>query len=734
MPRPFFSAERPRMPVRWLALTALAGFPLVSAAADTAPSGADDTMEEVVVYGRGSQVELPPLYAGEQVARGGRVGLFGNLDMMETPFTSTNYSAELMRNQQSVSVADVLRNDPTVQVARGFGNFQEVYVIRGLPVFSDDMTYNGLYGILPRQFVAAELLERVEVFRGASAFLNGAAPGGSGLGGAVNLVPKRAGETPLTRFTTGVQNDGHAYVGLDAGRRFGAGDAFGVRINALRRDGETAVDDEDRELTVFSAGFDFAGERLRLSADFGFQDHDVDRPRPSVTPLAAVPGAPDADGNFAQPWTYTEETQLFGVARGEFDLNESLTLWVAGGARGGEEDNVLANPNAARNGATTAFRFDNYREDTVYSGEVGARAEFRTGPLAHRLVVSGSIYALESKNAFALSDFLTPFASSLYRPVPVVAPAANFFTGGVLDDPRVTQETDLRSIAIADMIALFDERVLLTGGARLQNIAQRSYDFNSGARLSGYDESRWTPVGGIVVRPLERVALYANYIEGLQPGEVAPALSGGTPVSNAGEVFAPFQAEQYEVGAKYDGGSFGATLAWFSTQIPSAFVENGVFSVDGRQRNRGVELSLFGAPREDIRVLGGLIVLDAEQRRTQNGQFDGKDVIGVPDLQANLNVEWDLPFLAGLTADARFIYTASQYVDGANTFETPSWARFDLGVRYATRVAGRGVSVRARLENLAGNDYWASVGGFPGANYLVLGAPRTFLLSASVDF
>lgn len=167
MPRPSFCAERPRMPVRWLALTALAGFPLVSAAADTTPSGADDTMEEVVVYGRGSQVELPPLYAGEQVARGGRVGLFGNLDMMETPFTSTNYSAELMRNQQSVSVADVLRNDPTVQVARGFGNFQEVYVIRGLPVFSDDMTYNGLYGILPRQFVAAELLERVEVFRGA---------------------------------------------------------------------------------------------------------------------------------------------------------------------------------------------------------------------------------------------------------------------------------------------------------------------------------------------------------------------------------------------------------------------------------------------------------------------------------------------------------------------------------------------------------------------------------------
>jgi iron complex outermembrane receptor protein len=708
----------------------------VPAQADDAaePTAIAEPMEQIVVYGDGSQVELPPLYAGEQVARGGRVGLFGNLDFMDTPFSGTQYSAELMRNQQSVSVADVLRNDPVVRVARGFGNFQELYMVRGLPVFSDDMTLNGLYGILPRQFVAAEFLERVEAFRGASAFLNGAAPGGSGLGGAINLVPKRAAAAPLTRFTTGVQNDGHAYAALDAGRRFGTAKEYGLRINAIRRDGETAVEDQDRELTAFSAGFDFAGERLRFSADLGFQDHDVDRPRPSVTPLAGVPGAPDAGDNFAQPWTYTEETQLFGVARGEYDINEHVSVWLAGGARDGEEDNVLANPRAAVNGDTTAFRFDNDREDTVYSGEAGARAEFDTGPLAHRLVVSGSLYALESRNAFALSSFFTPFAGNLHQPTPVAAPAADFFTGGVLNDPLVTQESDLRSVAFADMIALFDERVIVTGGARLQNIEQRSYDFNTGARLSGYDDSAWTPVGVLVVRPLERIALFANYIEGLQPGEVAPALSGGVPVVNAGEIFAPYRAKQYEVGAKYDAGRFGATLAWFSTRIPSAFVENGVFGVDGRQRNQGFEFSFFGAPRDDLRALGGFTVLDAELRRTQGNAFDGNEPIGVPDVQANVNLEWDLPWIAGLTADLRFMYTASQYIDAANRLEAPSWTRFDLGLRYGVTVAGRAVSLRARIENLAGNDYWASVGGFPGANYLVLGEPRTALVSASVDF
>ena len=135
-------------------------------------------------------------YAGGQVARGGRVGILGNQDMMSTPFSSTNYTNELIQDQQAKSVADVLLNDPSVRQARGFGNFQELYVVRGFPVYSDDVAYNGLYGMLPRQYIASEFFERVEVFRGANSFLNGAAPGGSGIGGAINLLPKRAPNEP----------------------------------------------------------------------------------------------------------------------------------------------------------------------------------------------------------------------------------------------------------------------------------------------------------------------------------------------------------------------------------------------------------------------------------------------------------------------------------------------------------------------------------------------------------
>ncbi len=715
------------------ALALVAAFAVPALAQDKATTPAAQEVEEIVVIASGSQVGLTGTYAGGQVARGGRAGLLGNLDMMDAPFATTAYTADLARQQQARSVADVLQNDPTVRVARGFGNFQELYVIRGFPVFSDDMTYNGVYGILPRQYVAAELVERVEVFRGANSFLNGAAPGGSGVGGAINLVPKRAPDTPLNRLTLGFENDGQTYAAADLARRFGEGRGLGVRLNAVRRDGETAVKDQDRELSVLSLGTDYQGERFRFSADFGWQDQHIDRPRPSVTPLGAAPDAPDAGSNFAQPWTFTDEDQLFGAVRGELDLTDAITVWAAAGGRKGEEANVLANPTALADGSTSSYRFDNVREDEVLSADAGIRGEFATGPIGHRVVLSGSTVSLKSRNAYAFSSF-AGFAGNLFQPVAVARPAADFFVGGDLSDPGVTERTDNSGIAVADMVSLWDGAVLLTLGARFQQIDTKTYDYDSGARLSRYKDDAVTPSFALVYKLSDQVSFYGNYAESLQPGQIAPATSGGTPVLNAGEVLSPFRAKQYEVGAKYDGGELGGSVSLFSTTQPSALVADNLFTDGGRQRNRGVELTLFGEPVEGLTVLGGLTWLDAELRRTAGGTFDGNTAVGAPEWQANVNVTWDVPGVEGLTLDTRLTHTGEQYTDAANTTDIPSWTRWDLGVSYEAELAGRQVSLRGRVENVTDKDYWASAGGFPGANYLVLGGPRTFVLSASAEF
>jgi len=689
---------------------------------------------EITASADASADGLTQPYAGEQVARGGRVGILGNQDYMETPFTSTAYTSKLIQDQQTRSVSDIVQNDPSVRVARGFGNMQELYVVRGFPLFSDDISYNGLYGLLPRQYVAAEFIERVEVFRGASAFLNGAAPGGTGIGGAITLLPKRAPNEPLTRLTVGADSGGQEMIAADVGRRFGVENRFGVRLNAAKRGGETGVEDEDQTLDMFALGLDYQGDRLRLSADIGHQYHFIDNPRPSVTPVGGIPSAPDADDNFAQPWTYSKEKQTFGTFRAEYDFADSVTGWLAAGMRDGEEKNRLANPSSTATGLTSSTRFDNSREDRVTTGEAGLRWQFQTGNISHELVTSASTYSSEERNAWAVSDSDTPFAGDLYNPYDSVLPPLDS-SGGSLSDPTVAERIHTQSIAVADTMGFYDDRLLITLGARRQGIENKSYNNTTGARTSQYNAYETTPVAGVVYQLSDELSVYANYIEGLSKGESAPALTADNlPVLNYGTSLAPYIAKQTEIGLKYDGGGLGGSIAVFSTERPFGVLEGQVFREGGEQRNRGIELSMFGEPIYGVRLLGGVTLLDAEQKKTLNGTNDGNDAIGVPKVQANLGGEWDVPGVQGLTLTSLVVHTGKQYVNASNDLRLPSWTRLDLGARYTVQLQERDLTFRARLDNATGRDYWASTGGYPGANYLVLGAPRTLSVSATVDF
>ncbi|HEX4985043.1 MAG TPA: TonB-dependent siderophore receptor [Burkholderiales bacterium] len=684
---------------------------------------------EVSASADASAAGLEPAYAGGQVAKGGRVGLFGNMDYMDAPFNSMNYTRELIQDQQARSIGDVVLNDPSVRVARGFGNFQELYMVRGFPLASDDMMYNGLFGVLPRQFVAAELFERVEVLRGANSFMNGATPGIGAVGGVVNLVPKRAPNAPLNEVTVGVDSGVQGYAAADFARRFGDDQSTGLRLNAVVRNGDTPVDDEQRQLGSFLIGFDHRGENFRLSADIGYQDHRLDSPRPNVGVLAGVPvpAAPDASKNYAQPWTYSDERDTFGTLRGELDIAKDVVAWAAFGMRRGSENNSLSLPtvtDAAGNARLDGF--DNTREDTVQTGEVGIRGKFHTGGVSHSVSANYSAYALDLKSAFTFG--FGNGATNIYSPVAIAKPA-NGFAGGNLDSPLTTEKTELSSFAVADTLGFVDDRLLLTLGARQQNISDKNYDSSTGALLSDYDDDAVTPLVAAMFRITPQVSVYANYVESLSKGQNAPA---GT--INAGQSIAPFKSRQKEVGVKYDGGSIGGSIAMFTTDLPLAIIENSVFSTDGEQRNRGVEFTVFGEPVRHVRVLGGVTFLDSEQVRTANGVNQGKEAIGIPDTQLNLDGEWDIPGMERLTLTGRVLYTSSQYLDAANTQEMPSWTRVDVGARYVVDMGPKALTLRAGIENLFDRDYWASAGGYPGQGYLVLANPRTYTLTATLGF
>jgi iron complex outermembrane recepter protein len=524
----------------------------VIAAAFTAPAMAQEA-DDIVVTAQSENATV--------VVNGGQAGVLGDQDAANLPFAIRSYGEDLILNQQPLTLGEVLDNDPTVRTTYGFGNAAEQFVIRGFPLFGDDVGLNGLYGIAPRQLVAPELFDSVQVLNGASAFLNGAAPGGSGVGGSVNLVLKRAGDDPLNRVTLGYAGGSYLGGSFDVSRRFGPAGEWGLRLNGAWREGETAIEREDRSIRVFGAALDYRGSALRIALDLGWQDVRVDALRPKVTIGMAVPAVPAADANYAQNNTYSELRDIFGTVSVEYDVADNALLYVRGGLRDGREDGIYGGIRVLDpvSGAANGTALFVPRTDNNEAAEAGLRVNLGER-VTHTVNVGASINWQVNRNAF---DFLygpgfAGFATNLYT-TPQVGLPASAFVGGNLADPFPIARTRLWSAFASDTIGVFDGRVQVTLGLRLQTIRVASYNYYNGGLLDGvYDESAVTPVIGVVVRPTENLSFYANRIEALQQGPTAPLDPG---LSNPGEVFAPFSSTQYEMGAKLQLGPVFATLA-----------------------------------------------------------------------------------------------------------------------------------------------------------------------------
>lgn len=672
---------------------------------------------------------LLPAYSGGQVATGGRVGILGNRDFMDTPFNITAYTSSMIQNKQAATISDVIDNDPSVRNGNPRGGRFDQFSIRGVTFMNSDVAFNGLFGILPTYAVAAETAERVEVLKGASGMLNGMIPSGGGAGGMINIVPKRAGDKDVTQFTGTYASESQFGGHMDMARRFGPDNAFGIRFNGVYQNpGEMAFDHQAREQSTGALALDYRGDALRLSLDIGRQRLNINAPpeRVTLTGTAAVPDAKRIDRNFEPAWTYTNTKDNYSAVRGEYDISSRWTVYAAAGARQGDYEFLRVNPSVTSNGDfntnVEARLFSRY--ERVRSLEVGVRGTFETGPVKHTVTLSGNRYRMEYGN---LDHRLPRVASNIYFPAAVPKPD----TSGLSDDISKTNTSDLGSIALVDNLSLWDDKLQLVIGARSQHI--NSHNFDTDRR---YNEKTLTPVAAFVVRPTRQLSLFGSYIESLRQGDAIPTgnTCNGQACLNAGGLLEPVKSKQLEIGTKLDFGSFAGTVSIFQLEQPTAYAIGQVYGINGKQRNRGLELNIFGEPVAHHRLLGGLMLLDSEMVRSIGGTNDGNRIFGTSRANFNLNWEWDTPFAEGLTLVARTIYSSSQYYDATNTRKMPAWTRFDIGARYATTAYGQPLTLRANIENLFDRQYWASAAAASGSMGLSIGTPRMLLMSATVDF
>lgn len=665
--------------------------------------------------------ELPAPHAGGQVARGARVGALGNLSVMDTPFSTVAYTADLMAQQQARSVADVLVNDPATRFTTSAGHTYENFRVRGFDVNAGDLAIEGMYGLAPVGHSPVEYLERVELLKGPSALFSGMPPGG-GVGGVVNLVPKRAGDEPLTRATFGVQSESQAELALDLGRRFGERKQWGLRVNSAYGDGDTTLDEQTKNRKFLSAALDFRGEALTATLDAYTSKERFEGGTPAMYWFSTtdIPGAPDPSTNqFRNGWGELESQAV--IARAEYAINEQIDAFAGIGRRNHDYAGFINGTHArqiAANGDYSGRMVGQRGYSNASSAEAGLRGRFATAGVKHELVLHAT--RLEQEEGSAVN--MASFSSNIYDPV---TPTMVAVPGSA---PK-TGETTLQSLALVDTLSFLDDRLRLTLGARQQSVQTKS--FTGG---TPYDESALTPAVAVVAKPWgQNVSLYANYVQGLTKGDTVTDVLA----TNYKHDFAPYKTEQMELGVKWTTGTFTNTVSLFEITKPTMMVtgpsSSPTYTDDAEKRMRGVEWNSFGELARGLRVLGGASWNQGKLTKTVNGQYDDNDAVGAPHWQGNLGAEWDTPWLQGLTLSARLAATSKQYLDAANTQRIPGWSQVDVGARYATRLMGRPTQWRLGVNNLFDRHYYA--GSFSDSTPIAtLGPKRSVAASMTVDF
>ncbi|MBB6114276.1 iron complex outermembrane receptor protein [Rahnella inusitata] len=706
------------------------------AAAATAPAKEGDT----ITISAAPQTFTPggndtvPAYLDGQIANGGRLGILGEQDAMNVPFNVVSFTDKLIQDQQSRTLGDVLNNDAAVQTGYGYGNYSETFVIRGFELSGDDISYGGLYGVLPRQILPMEFADRVELLKGSSAFLNGVPPGGTGVGGNVNIEPKRATDTAINRVSVDYTSSSQVGGAVDVGRRFGDNNQWGVRVNAVHREGESAIDDEKRRLTLGFLGLDYRGDRFRSSLDFGMSKTSVHGGRPVVYlgKATKIPDVPSATGNYGQQYASTDMENEFGMLKGEYDVADNWTVYAAAGANHTHEFGKYSSPTLQDNdgNATMSRMTVPYFADSL-SSQAGVRGKFDTGFVNHSVNLGVSTLYRKYKTAYTMTA--ASIRTNIYDPVDYSEPLTNLYKGGDMSDPLVRNRTRTYGVSLSDTMSVLDDRLQFIAGLRRQNVVVKNYNYD-GSENTSFDEMKVTPALGLVVKPWEHYSFYANHIEALQAGETAGTTYNGSIVSNGGQVSGIETSKQNEVGVKADFGRVAGSLALYEIKKPigmyRATGEGYTYGNYGEVRNRGVELNVFGEPVLGVRVNSSVTWMNPEMTKTQGGTYDGNDAVGVPRYQWVVGGEWDIPGGSGVTATGKVIRSGSQYADEANKLKVDGWTRLDLGVRYAMPVGQSTLTWRANLENVTNEKYWASATG----GYLTQGDPREFKLSATYDF
>lgn len=237
----------------------------------------------------------------------------------------------------------------------------------------------------------------------------------------------------------------------------------------------------------------------------------------------------------------------------------------------------------------------------------------------------------------------------------------------------------------------------------------------------------WLPNGTLSIHATRNLVFYTGYSKGLEETPIAPEVA-----RNRDEAPPATITQQMDAGLRWAVSDRLRVVAGvFDVRKPYyALDETLVFRQLGAVRHRGIELSLSGQVGSRLNVVLGTIFLDARL----SGAAVGLGLVGPRPVNAiarftNGVVEYQLPWVPGLSIDLAYESTSSRTADRLNTVAIPPRYVAAPGFRYRTILAGRPTQIRGQVANV-NNVYGYSVFG-EGVSY---NFRRRYLLTIVSDF
>jgi iron complex outermembrane receptor protein len=659
-------------------------------------------------------------------------GPWGVREIADTPYSVSVMSSQQIENTIARDLDQLYKMNPVVQVnapmtifgypsvlIRGFN--QSTGIVDGVRLSS--YTYG----------VSAEEIEKVEVMNGLSGFTYGA----GNVGGVSNYVLKRPTHERLTNLTVGNYGGKQYFAHADLGGEIDSGGLLAYRFNAAYADGDTSKDDQQLKKWLVSGAIDVnLADNLLVQLEGAHTYWRLDRvdTRFYASGFTYWPKAYDVHKTYTPDWTFNETKSNRAGVNLKYDISEAISLRSAYLYKKDTREFIIIYPINSPAGWSMYSPSKQSPYDTVSQGAYAyLDAGFATGGIEHKLTLGGSwdtfkevrhtvgnIPPLNANGtAYAIPTRLT-VDQLLNLPRPT-------YTTNI--GPRYTANRATNTNAVIGDDVTFSDQFSALIGANYSTIESRAFS-TAGLQTSGYKKSALTPTVSLIFKPVPKLTTYVSYMEGLEAGTIVP----NDPVlyTNPGVVLDPVISRQYEIGAKYAfSDNLLLTSALFRIEKANSYNEIGsdgriTINQDGRQVHQGLEVTLTGKVTDNLSLVVGGTVMDLKIAKATNAALRGKKPIGASPVMLKASLDYELPWVEGLSLSGGVYHSGVKYQDALNLNKIAGYTIFDAGIRYRTEALGRPVTLNLYASNLTDADYWSS--------YWQLGMPRNIAFSVRTEF